>query len=274
MAAPIAKHRPQPKLPDESPSLALRPNDPQSPSQQVAARKPDLQGDVFLREVDDALREDQFIGAFRRYGTIIGVAVAALLLGLAGWLWWDHHSKTQAGEAGEQLTLAIDNLRDGKDKDAAAALDTLAARGDAFGPTAQLLKGGMALKAGKADDAAKQFAAVAADTGAPQPLRDLATIREIATNYEKLPPQQVIDRLKPLAVPGNPWFGSAGEMTGMAYIKQGRGDLAGPLFGSLAKDKTVPETIRRRSQQLAGLLGVDAVEDPGKAAVELAPPAQ
>jgi hypothetical protein len=72
----------------------------------------------------------------------------------------------------------------------------------------------------------------------------------------------VIDRLKPLAVPGKPWFGSAGELVAQAYLKQGKTEAAGALFGSIAKDKTVPDTLRRRARQLAGQLGVDAVEDP------------
>ena len=33
-------------------------------------------------------------------------------------------------------------------------------------------------------------------------------------------PQRVIDRLKPLATPGNPWFGSAGELVAMAMAER------------------------------------------------------
>ena len=76
----------------------------------------------------------------------------------------------------------------------------------------------------------------------------------------------MIDRLKPLAVPGNPWFGSAGELVGMAYLKQNNTALAGPLFAAIARDKDAPETLRNRVRQLAGLLGVDAIDDTAKAA--------
>lgn len=229
---------------------------------------------MFLREVDDALREDQMVQAFRRYGRPVGAAVLAGLLALAGYLAWDHYAKGQAGEAGEKLTLALDDLEKGKVKEAGAAAAPLANQGEGYAAAVRLLQAGIAQGEGKGDQAAQQFAAVAADGSAPQPYRDLAMIREVAANFEKLPPQQVVDRLKPLAVPGNPWFGSAGELVGMAYLKQGRADLAGPLFGSIAKDKTVPDSLRRRAQQLAGLLGVDAVEDPGKLVADLNAPAR
>ena len=243
--------------------MALTPNRSQTPQNSAAARDA-AQGDVFLREVDDALREDQMAQAFRRFGRPVGAVVFAGLLALAGYLAWDHYAQGQAGETGEKFTLAIDDLEKGKTKEASAALASLNGKGEGYSAAVRLLQAGIVEGEGKGADAAEQFAAVAADGSVPKPYRDLATIREVATNFEKLPPQQVIDRLKPLAVPGNPWFGSAGELVGMAYLKQGRADLAGPLFGSIAKDKSVPDSLRRRAQQLAGLLGVDVVEDPAK----------
>jgi hypothetical protein len=40
----------------------------------------------------------------------------------------------------------------------------------------------------------------------------------------------------------------------------GRRDLAGKLFGELARDEGVPPSIRQRVVQMAGVLGVDAVD--------------
>ena len=241
--------------------MALRPNRPQSRSEQLAERDA-AQGDVFLREVDDALREDQMVSAFRNWGKPVGAAVVAGLLGLAGWLWYDNHRAAVMGEQGETFTRALDQVEAGRVQTGADTAAPLAKNANpGYRAAAQMLQAGIALEMNKPDVAAKQFAAVAADGTAPQAYRDLAAIREVAANFDKMPPQQVIDRLKPLAVPGNPWFGSAGELVGIAYMKQGHNDLAGPLFGAIAKDKAVPDSLRRRSRQLAGLLGVDAVDD-------------
>ena len=64
--------------------------------------------------------------------------------------------------------------------------------------------------------------------------------------------------MAPLTKPGNPWFGSAGELTAMAMVKQGKKNEAGRLFAAIAADSKVPETIRARAVQIAGSLGVDA----------------
>ena len=79
-----------------------------------------------------------------------------------------------------------------------------------------------------------------------------------AEEFDKIQPQDVITRLAPLAKPGEPWFGTAGEMTALAMIKQGKRQEAGQLFAAIAKDKSVPDTIRARAVQVAGSLGVDA----------------
>jgi hypothetical protein len=103
------------------------------------------------------------------------------------------------------------------------------------------------------------FRQVSNDAKLAQPYRELATVRLTALEFDRLPPQTVIDRLRPYAVAGNPWFGSAGEMTAMAYIKMNKRQDAARIFAAMAKDQKVPESIRTRSVQMAGSLGVDAL---------------
>jgi hypothetical protein len=250
----------------KAPALALRPQRPQSRSDQLAQRQA-AQQDVFVREVDEALRQDEMLGMAKRYGLPIAIIVVLGLLALAGYLWWENSRKQAAGEMGEQLTLALDKIEASNLPAADKMLTGIVAKGgDGSAAAAKLLRGGIAQQQNKPADAAKLFAEVAADGDAPKPFRDLATIREIAVKFDSLPPQQVVDRLKPLAAPGNPWFGSAGELVGIAYMKQGKNDLAGPLFAAISRDKDTPDTLRRRARQMAGLLGVDAIDDVAKAA--------
>ncbi len=150
---------------------------------------------------------------------------------------------------------------------------TMIADGNAGAQTAaRMLKAGIALEQGNAKEAGDLFAAVAADENAPQAMRDIATIREVATKYDTMKPADVIARLKPLAVPGKPFFGSAGELVAMAYLDQNKTKEAGAMFASIAKDESVPEGLRSRSRQMAGLYGVDAIEDVDKVLQELGSP--
>jgi hypothetical protein len=125
---------------------------------------------------------------------------------------------------------------------------------------AQLLLANLEGEKGNEKAALATYKKVALDTALPEPFRNLALIRQTAMEFDSLPPQTIIDRMKPLAIAGNPWFGSAGEMTALSYIKLGKENLAGPIFAQIAKQEDVPSSQRSRAQQMAGSLGVDAVQ--------------
>ena len=219
--------------------------------------------DAFLREVDEELRRDQVGQLWRRYGTL---AVAVIIIGLAalgGWLWWQADQQKKAGRDGELLTQAIADLGQGKDTGVQATLDTLSAspRG-AYRAAAKLTKAALAGEKGDVKAAIVQYKLVADDPAHPQAFRDLARVRQTVLEFDMLPPAEVVARMKPLAVAGNPWFGSAGEMMAISYIKLNKPELAGPLFAAIAKDEQVPETIRSRAARIASVLGVDAIAQP------------
>lgn len=241
--------------------MALFPKSASSPDRQAARRG--AQEQVFLREIDDALREDDAARLLRLYGKPVAAGVVLVLAGLAGWMVWNNHVDSVKGAKGEQLTIALDQAEAGRYDTAQTNLKALQASGAAgYAPLAGLVQGGIALDRHKPADAAKAFDAVAADAGAPQAWRDLATVRSVAATFDTAPPQQVIDRLKPLAVPGNPWFGSAGELVAVALLKQGHPDKAGAMFAAIAREADAPQSLRGRARQMALQLGADPGEAP------------
>lgn len=223
--------------------------------------RPPASNDAFFREVDDEVRRERMAQAARRYGIGVGVLILVLLIGFGGWLYWQHRRDAIAGERGERMAKAMTALVAGNAAGARKDLDALAATDSkGYAPLARVLLADSAVQAGKTADAAKAFAAVANDGGVPQPIRDLALVRGTAIAFDTLPPDQVIARLKPLAVAGNPYFGSAGEMIGIAEMKRGRSREAGRMFAAVARDRKVPSTIRERVGQLAAELGVEVVQ--------------
>jgi hypothetical protein len=258
--------------------VALTPDRSLTDEEKRAKRKA-AQDDVLLREVDDAVRQDRYAEFGRRYGRpLIALGVLALVLSAALVFWQSRQNAARERES-EALVSALDQLDAGNLDSALTSLSPLVADGDdAQRAAAGLLSGGIALEQGNARKAAELFEGVAADDDAPPAMRDLATIRAVAASYDTLAPDQVVARLKPLAAPGNPWFGSAGELVAMAYLDQGRNAEAGALFAAIAKDDEVPDTLKSRARQMAGLLGVDAIEDVDEVleqqAAEAAPAAQ
>ena len=217
---------------------------------------------AFLREVDEELRRDQLAGFWTTWGKWVAVAAVAALVALAGYMYWQHRRETTAGVEGEQLQIAYDALSADKVAEASKTLTPLATSDTAgYSALARFTEADILLQKEDMKGGAAKLAAIAADTSVAQPFRDLALIRQTSAEYDTLKPQVVVERLRRLAVTGNPWFGSAGEMVAVAYLRQGQRPQAGAMFGQIARDAGVPETIRQRAVQMAGVLGVDAVVD-------------
>lgn len=217
---------------------------------------------AFLREVDEELRRDQLARAWKRYG-IAGIAAVVLgVLGFGGWQVWQAQRQSVAADQSELLSQAYQELGGARPDAAAAKLQALArADGAGYRALALLSQADLLLEKKDVRGAAAKFAAVAADRSLGQPFRDLALIRQTTAEFDMVKPQVVVDRLRGIAVPGNPWFGNAGELVAISYLRMNRRDLAGTIYGQIARAPDTPETVRARVVQIAGVLGVDAVTD-------------
>ena len=226
------------------------------------AQPPDI-SETFLREVDENLRRDQLRDFAKRYGAWLIAAVVLFLGASGGWIYWQQHEVDRSEKQVETLAQVYKNIGSGNTTGAAKQLDELSKSGrKAVGASAAFARAALAIEQNDSKLAAAKYRELANDGKLPKPYRDIALIRQTALEFDQIQPQEVITRLQPLAKPGNPWFGIAGEMTALALIKQGKKAEAGRLFAAISKDKSVPEPIRDRSVQIAGSLGVDTSAAP------------
>jgi hypothetical protein len=215
--------------------------------------------EAFVREVDENLRRDQMAAKAKAYGTWIVAAVVLFLAAVGGYLYWQNSQQKQAEADSEAVSAALDKAAGGNSKRAQAELVPLGdSSNDVTRASALLGQAALALRKNDRKTAIDLYTKVEGDSGLPQPYRDLATVRRTMTEFDNLKPDEIITRLAPLTEPGKPFFGSAGEMTGMAMLAKGDKAGAGQLFAKIAADKQVPQSIRARAAQLAGSLGVDA----------------
>lgn len=215
--------------------------------------------ETFVREVDENLRRDQLNEFFRKNGAWVIAAVILFLLVSGGMIWWRQHQVQVAQGEVEKLAQVYKDIGGGNVAEAPKQLDELSdSHSKAVRASARFARAALALQQNDTKQAIAIYNQIAADKGLPDPYRDAALVRGTTLQFDQLQPQEVISRLQPLAKPGEPWFGSAGEVTAMAMLKQGKRQDAGQLFLAIARDKTVPDAIRGRAAQLAGSLGVDA----------------
>lgn len=228
--------------------------------QEKKAKADAAQQDALMREVDEAVRQGDMEDFMGKWGKPLLALIVVGLLGFAGYLYWDRQQEQAMESDSEALVLALDALEAGNND---ATVERLAAiDGDGTAAvSAKMLRAGMASEGGNDAEAAKLFGEVADNTAAPEALRDLARIRQTALRFDDMEPAAVIAAVQPLAVPGEPFFASAGELVAHAYLAQGNRDEAGALFAQISRDENTPESARARMVNMAGLLGVDTVDD-------------
>ena len=215
--------------------------------------------ETFFKEVEENLRRDQFQSFFKAYGGWVIGAVILLLAAAGGWIYWEQRQKQQSAAQSEELHAVFGDIADQQMNTVPQRLDKLDDSGnDIVKASAMLAEAAVALDKNDRAGAVAKYRQIAGDSSLPQAYRDVGTIRVTALEFDAISPEQVVARLEPLAKAGNPWFGSAGEMTALAYLKQGKKTEAGRMFAAVAADKQVPGTIRSRAVQIAGTLGVDA----------------
>lgn len=216
----------------------------------------------FMREVDDAVREDALRSAFARFGKPLIALIIVGLIGLAGWLFWQDRQQGEAGETGRRFVAALDSFEQSRVRAASRAAQPFTTdSGPGYRAAALMLQGDAALAQDNVREAAAKFGAVANDADVPQALRDIALLRQTVAEYDALQPDAVVTRLRNLVASDGPMFASAAELTALAELKRGNDRAAGLLFQRIARAENVPDSLKSRAVQMAGMLGVDAVEE-------------
>lgn len=209
--------------------------------------------------MDENLRRDQLRDFFKENGSWLAIGVILFLAACGGIIWYQQYREKRAQAEVEELSQIYKDIGVGQTSKVPQELDELSDSGSkAIRATALFTRAAFAIQQNDQKSAIATYRQISEDSSLPGAYRDAATIRETALEFDQLQPQQVVSRLEPLAKPGNPWFGSAGEMTALALLKAGKNQEAGQLFAALAKDRNVPETIRNRAIQISGSLGADA----------------
>jgi len=222
------------------------------------AQPPDMT-ENFVREVDENLRRDRARDFFKENGTWLALGLILFLAACGGIIWYQQHRVRVAEAHVEHIASIYKDVGTGNISKVPQQLDDLSnSSSKGVRATSLFTRAALALQQNDQKLAIATYKKINGDSSLPDAYRNAALIRQTALEFDHLKPQDVISRMEPLAKPGDPWFGSAGEMTALALIKQHKNKEAGALFASIAKDKTVPDTIRNRAIQISGSLGADA----------------
>lgn len=210
--------------------------------------------DDLFREVDEEVRQDQYLRLWKQYGVyIVGVVLAVILITVGVVVWRDMRlSELEAN--GEKMLAAVAAAEARPDD----ALDQFAALGDegtkGYRLLARLREAALLSERGDARSAVAIYDTVAADSGHEQIYRDLAKLLSVSHGMSIMDRGEVEDRLAPLVGDDNAWRYSARELAATAVMASGDTAAAREAFQALVDDVDAPSGVRARAAELLAIL--------------------
>ena len=209
----------------------------------------------FFREVDEAVRQERYKALWDRYGIIVLIAAAALIVGVAAYKGWTYWTERQAKAAGTEYTQAL-TLETGADPDKAReAFETLAKDGPhGYQVLSRFQLASADAKAGDTDKAVAAYDALATDGRVDPILQDLATVQAATLRVDTADYAEMERRLKGLVNDQSRWRFSARELLGLSAYQHNNLRAAEEQFSALLADQNTPPNLRERANMMLALI--------------------
>ena len=214
-----------------------------------------MSDDSFFREVNEELRQDRVKALWTRFGAYILAAIAIVLLATIAVVAWDRYQASLASASGDRYLAALKLAQSGQPDQAVTDLQKIAQDGyGSYPDLARMSIGAVLADEKKPAEAVAVFDKVANDSGAPQPMRDMASVRAAYILVDAGSLAEVRDRVERLSGDSEPLRFPAREAIALAAWKAGDTDTAKPLFQQLVDDQGTPNGIRTRARVMLDLI--------------------
>jgi hypothetical protein len=212
--------------------------------------------DEFIREVDEAVRQDRWLKLWKQYGTYLIGAALAVVIGTAAGVGWRAWQESQRQAEAERYMAAIELLRQERPAEAAEALGALARDSSSGYAVLARLQAAQAL--GEAGDTAgklKMLHQISEDSGTAALYRDLGELLAAQEAFGEAGSDNLSSRLAKLTAEHNPWRYSALELSALTQLREGNTEAARATLAMLVEDPRTPRDLGRRAAELLSALG-------------------
>jgi len=214
-----------------------------------------MNDDSIFREVDEAVRSDQFKALWDKYGVWVLLAAFALVAGVAGVNGWTYWQERQAADAGGRFAAALQLEEEGKSGEMSEALRSVAEEGPwGYRILARFQLAAAAAKSGDKAGSVKAYDALAEEISGQELLQGYAVVQAANLRLDEANYEEISKRLNDLANGESPWRHSARELLGLSAYRNSNRQEAEDQFGRLLADQTAPINLRRRAEMMLALL--------------------
>ncbi len=215
-----------------------------------------VNSDEFIREVDEAVRQDRWLQLAKQYGVYLIAGALAIVLGTGAGVGWRTWQQNQRLEEARRYAAAEQLLRQNHPGEAGAAFQALAKDANrGYGIVARLRAAEAQAKAGDKEATERALSSLAEDAQAAPEYRQLGDLLAVQGDLDTADPADLSRRLASLTGPAGPWRHSALELEALAQLRAGQTDAARKTLQDLLDDPGTPPDLSRRAGELLASLG-------------------
>jgi hypothetical protein len=214
-----------------------------------------VKADEFIREVDEAVRQERWLKLWKQYGTfVIGASLAIVVGTAAGVAWREYRASARLDEA-TQYAQAVELLRQDRPAEAADIFAALAENADSgYAVLARLRVAEARAEAGNPEAKLETLTRLAESNAAPV-YRDLGRLLAAQQQLGRGEPGALTQDLDGLAGPEEPWRYSALELQALSQMQAGEMLEARRTLTALVSEPGTPANLARRASELLEALG-------------------
>lgn len=216
--------------------------------------------DEFLEEVENDIRQEKLMAAWKRYGKVITGAAVSVLVLVGAYSLWQNYEYGKRIRLAEKFSGVQELIIQGQIPQALTVLDSLTKESNkTYATLSNFLKAGILAQDGEGDNTQKAiqaYQALSADTSLDKTWHDLASTLVVSFSLSEKTPNydDLLVKIDPIAVKTNPWYHLALELKGVILHQKGDIPAAADIFSTLARDAQTPEGISMRSQLMSQVL--------------------
>ncbi len=222
---------------------------------------------ALMSEIESDLRDEQLQEIWDRYKNLAIGALAALILGVAGFQYLQSVEANRLAEQANAFSQASEDLSVGNTETALETFANVSEQGGSYGALAKLKRAAVFIEQGDVQNALIIYRELSADTSVDPSFSDLATLLWALHGMETEDPTALENALAPLSNPSSPFTYSASELLAVLYASRGDMQDAIAILEDLLADSNTPLAIRSRAEEL-----LDVYQSPNPAAPSLPGP--
>ncbi len=227
----------------------------------AAKNEEDIKNDVFLKEIEADVKNDQIKSLWDKYGLVIILAVAVILTAAVSFETFKSWNAKRNQELSNAYAVAVSLQSQGRTAESLDILQNLAKSSHGvYGDVAKLQIANIYFEQGKNTEAADILEQMIHSRRANQQMKEIATIKLASYMLDSdTPSDEITALLQPLTAENGNWANIAHEMLAMLAIRDGDMDKAKKEYEAILNSDKVQDSLKSRAQDM-----VTIISDQGK----------